>query len=163
MLEPTRRALHARRAFAWSVGWLAAAALYLLIVGAGAALLAATGAELAREQGIAGESVRVRWLARLYRPMITVPKDVVSVSLLAVRALVDRPAAYGTFRVESFDCIGDDPHRAGRLALAEAVGSLAPNTFVVGIDPERGLIFAHQLKRTEGREAIDPMSLGEPE
>jgi hypothetical protein len=168
---PPRGAFLARGALAWCLGWLAAAALYLLliditelpelIVGAGAAVLAATGLELAREQAIVGESVRLRWLIRLYRPLLTVPKDIVVVSLLAMRALVHRPPAQGTFRVLPFTCCDEDPHRGGRLALAEAAGSLAPNTFVVGIDEQRGLILAHQLRRTQGRDAIDPMALGE--
>jgi hypothetical protein len=171
MSEPTRRALRARRAVAWSAGWVAAAALYLLliditelpelIVGAGAAVLAATGLELAREQNIVGESLRLRWLARLHRPLLSVPRDVAVLSLLAVRALVHRPPAQGSFRAVRFVCGEEGRHRAGREALAEAAGSLSPNTFVVGIDEERGLILAHQLRATEGREAIDPMRLGD--
>lgn len=171
MRERTRRALLARQAFAWSVGWAAAAALYLLlidtvqlpelIVGAGAAILAATGMELAREQSIAGQNVRLRWLARLYRPLLTVPKDIAVVSLIALRAVVHRPPSQGAFRVVPFSCAGEEPYRSGRVALAEAAGSVAPNTFAVGIDEERGLILAHQLRRTEGRQAIDPMGLGE--
>lgn len=171
MSEPTRRVLLARRAFAWTTGWVAAAALYLvlidtlqlpeLLVGAGAAILAATGLELAREQAILGEGMRLRWLTRLHRPLLTIPKDIVVVSLLAVRALVHRPPAQGAFRVLPFGCLEDEAHRGGRLALAEAAGSLAPNTFVVGIDVERGLILAHQLRPTEGRDAVDPMGLGE--
>jgi hypothetical protein len=171
MPAPTRPVALARRAFAWSVGWIAAAALYLLliditelpelIVGAGAAIIAATGLELAREQAIVGEGIRLRWLARLYRPLLTVPKDIAVVSAIAVRALVRRPSAQGAFRVLPFACLDDEPHRGGRLALAETAGSLAPNTFVVGIDEERGLVLAHQLRRTAGRQAIDPMGLGE--
>jgi hypothetical protein len=170
MPAPTRHAVLARRAFAWSAGWVAAAALYLvlidttqlpeLLVGAGAAILAATGLELAREQAIVGESVRPRWLTRLHRPLLTIPRDIVVVSLLAVRALVDRPPRQGAFRVLPFDCLDDEPLRGGRLALAETTGSVAPNTFVVGIDEERGLILAHQLRPTPGRSAIDPMELG---
>ena len=171
MPEPTRRAPAARRALAWSVGWVAAAAFYLLliditelpelIVGAGAAVLAATGLELAREQNIVGESLRLRWLTRLHRPLLTIPRDIAVVSLLAVRALVHRPPAQGSFRAVRFAAGGEhERHRAGREALAETAGSLAPNTFVVGIDKERGLILAHQLRPTGGREAIDPMELG---
>lgn len=171
MSEPSRRALLARRAVAWSAGWLAAAALYLLLiditdlpellVGAGAAVLAATGLELAREQAIVGENVRLRWLARLHRPLLTVPRDIAVVSWLALRAVVHRPASQGTFRVLPFaGGDEDDLRRSGRVALAEAAGSLAPNTFVVGIDERRQLILAHQLRPTEGREAIDPLGLG---
>ena len=170
MPERSRPALLARRAFAWSVGWVCAAALYLvliditdlpeLIVGAGAAVLAATGLELAREQGIVGESVRWRWLLRLHRPLLRVPRDIAVVSAMALIALVRRRPAFGSFRTVRFGGGEDEPRKTGRRALAEAAGSLAPNTFVVGIDGERQLILAHQLRPTGGRETIDPLELG---
>jgi hypothetical protein len=171
MSAPSRRTQLARRAFAWSAGWVVAGAVYLLlidttelpelIVGAGAAMLAATGLELAREQAIVGESIRLRWLARLYRPLLTIPKDIGTVSLLALRAVIRRPPAQGTFRVLPFGPGTDERLRSGRVALAEAIGSVAPNTMVVGIDERRGLILAHQLRRTEGRQAVDPLELGD--
>ena len=77
---------------AWWFGWLFAGALYLLlidttdlpelIVGAGAAAIAATGFELAREQRVAGGmSARLRWLGRLYRPLVNVPSDGLALTL----------------------------------------------------------------------------------
>src|ERR671934_1762338 len=106
MSQRSRSALAQRRAFAWTIGWVLAAALYLLliditdlpelIVGAGAAVLAATGLELAREQGIVGERIRVRWLLRLYRPLLRVPADIAFVSLAAIRALIRRDSPLGT-------------------------------------------------------------------
>jgi hypothetical protein len=170
MPERTRPALVARRAIAWTLGWTFAAALYLLliditdlpelIVGAGAAVLAATGLELAREQGIVGQSVRWRWLLRLHRPLLGVPRDIVVVSAMALLALVRRRPAFGSFRAVRFGGEEDEPRETGRRALAEAAGSLAPNTFVVGIDGERQLILAHQLRPTGGRETLDPLELG---
>jgi hypothetical protein len=169
-LERTRPALVARRVFVWSVGWVCAAALYLLliditdlpelIVGAGAAVLAAAGLELAREQGGVGESVRWRWLLRVHRPLLRVPRDIVVVSAMAVLAVVRRRPAFGKFRAIRFGAAEDEPFETGRRALAEAGGSLAPNTFVVGIDGERQLILAHQLRPRGGRETIDPLELG---
>lgn len=149
---------------------MCAAALYLvliditdlpeLIVGAGAAVLAATGLELAREQGIVGESVRWRWLLRVHRPLLRVPRDVAVVSAMALLAIVRRRPAFGTFRAIRFGGNEDEPHETGRRALAEAAGSLAPNTFVVGVDGERQLMLAHQLRPAGGRETIDPLELG---
>lgn len=170
MSEGSRPALAARRAFAWTVGWVFAAGLYLLliditslpelIVGAGAAVLAATALELAREQGIVGESVRARWLARIYRPVLRVPVDIASVSAVALRQLVRRAPQVGRFRAVSFACGEEERYESGRHALAEASGSFAPNTFVIGIDADRELILAHQLRPTRGRQAIDPLELG---
>ncbi len=170
MPERSRPALLARRAVAWSIGWAFSAALYLLliditdlpelIVGAGAAVLAATGLELAREQGLVGESIRLRWLLRFYRPLLKVATDIVVVSLAAFGALVRRGPQQGTFRAVRFAGGKDRRHESGRRALAEALGSFAPNTLVAGIDEERDLILAHQLRPSGGREAIDPLELG---
>jgi hypothetical protein len=152
------------------VGWIFAAALYLLlidltdlpelIVGAGAAVLAATAMELAREQGVVDESFRLVWLRRLYRPLLKVPGDIVLVSLAALRQLVRHDTHVGTFRAVRFARVEDQQLETGQAALAEATGSFAPNTFIVGIDRERELILAHQLRRTGGREAIDLLDLG---
>lgn len=170
MPERSRPALLARRAVAWSVGWAFSAALYLLliditdlpelIVGAGAAVLAATGLELAREQGLVGERIHLRWLLRAQKPLLKVAADIALVSVAAFRALLRRDLQQGRFRAVRFGSGGDQQHDSGRRALAEALGSFAPNTVVVGIDQERGLILAHQLWQRGGREAVDPMELG---
>ena len=59
-----------------------------------------------------------------------------------------------------FRCQEDEALRAGRRALAESLGSFAPNTIVVGVDPEQELILGHQLRRRGGDEAIDILDLG---
>jgi hypothetical protein len=155
---------------AWTIGWVLAAALYLLLIditdlpeliaGAGAAVLAATGLELAREQGVVGESIRWRWLTRLYRPVLKVPVDVVIVSLMALRAVGDRRARHGSFRALPFASGEQKQLASGRRALAEAFGSLAPNTFVIGIDEDQELILAHQLRRMPSRKTVDVLELG---
>jgi hypothetical protein len=131
-----------------------------LIVGAGAAVLAATGLELAREQGLVGESVRFRWLLRVHRPLLKVPTDIALVSLAAFKALVRRDERQGSFRVTRFVGNEDQQREAGRRALAEGLGSFAPNTIVVGVDPDSETILVHQLWRSGGREALDVMELG---
>jgi hypothetical protein len=170
-MQRSHLALMARGAFAWALTWVLAAGLYLLlidttdlpelIVGAGAAAVAATGLQLAREQKIAGERLRLDWLQRGYRPLLKVPGDIAFVSLVAVRALFRRDSPVGRFRAVSFPGGEDEEHEAGRRGLALALGSLAPNTIMVGVDPERDLILAHQLHTTGGREAIDLLELGQ--
>lgn len=159
-----------RRAFAWSVGWLFAAGLYLLLiditdlpelfVGAGAAAIAATGLELAREQQIVGERVRAAWLRRLYVPVAKVPSDIAFVCIAAIHQLFRRAPARGSFRVARFSCGEPRELDSGRAALAESIGSFAPNTIVVGVDFDRELILAHQLYLRGGREAVDVLELG---
>lgn len=46
----------------------------------------------------------------------------------------------------SFDGDGDDAASATRRALAITYGSVSPNSIVVGIDRDRGLLFYHQLE-----------------
>ncbi|MGO9820199.1 MAG: hypothetical protein ACLPTJ_06055 [Solirubrobacteraceae bacterium] len=159
-----------RRASAFFVCWLAAGALYLLliditdlpelIVGAGAALLAAAGFELAREQRISDLSTKARWLGRLYEPLLRVPSDVIALSLVALRQLVHPKAVNGEFRAVRFHCGEDERLETGKWALAESFGSFAPNTIIVGVDPERELILGHQLRRSGRTQAIDVLELG---
>jgi hypothetical protein len=40
------------------------------------------------------------------------------------------------------------------------LGSLAPNTIVIGIDDERDLMLVHQLRRDGGRDELDVLELG---
>lgn len=157
----------------WSVAWLFSAALYWLfidtrqlpelIVGAVAATLAATGAELARAQGIVGESIRAHWLLRIHRPLLKLPSDVLAVSLVALRQLGTirhRPAHVGSFRAFPFRCAEDRRLESGRHAMAESFGSFAPNTVIVGVDYDTEMILGHQLEQEGGREAIDVLELG---
>jgi hypothetical protein len=44
--------------------------------------------------------------------------------------------------------------------MAESLGSFAPNTIVIGIDPDRERILVHQLRASGGRDAIDVLELG---
>jgi hypothetical protein len=171
MSQPTRPRVLIRRIAAWSASWLLAGALYLLlidttslpelIVGAGAATIAATGFELAREQHtVGGLTMRARWLATLHRPLLTVPSDIATVSLLALRQLIKPKAVNGAFRAVPFRCGPEHDSETGRRALAESLGSFAPNTIIVGVDVERELILGHQLRPGGGAEAIDVLGLG---
>jgi multisubunit Na+/H+ antiporter MnhE subunit len=167
----SRRALLTRAAFGWLTAAVFAAAFYLLlidttdlpelIVGGVAAALAATGSELARQQRVVGESLRLRWLGRLYRPLLRVPLDVAQLSAAAVRQLLHPRARVGEFRTVKFICSGDERRDDGRAALAIAAGSFAPNTMVVGIDHERNVMLVHQLRASDGADTVDLLELGE--
>jgi hypothetical protein len=159
-----------RRASVWAAGWLLSGALYLLLidnpdlpellVGAGAATLAALGFELAREQYIAAESVRLSWLVRVVRPLRRVPPDTVALCRVAIAQLRHPQPTRGVFRAVPFRSGDDEAREGGRRALAESFGSLAPNTIVIGVDPERELLLGHQLRPGGGAEAIDVLELG---
>lgn len=127
------------------------------------AAIGALGSELVRRQGIAGTRVRARWLLRLYRPLLSVPRDLARLTVAALAALRPgaRPAG-GRFRALPFAPGHGGPDDRGREALAELAGSFSPNTIVVGLDRERGLLLVHQLVPEEGepQKSIDPLELG---
>jgi hypothetical protein len=153
------------------LGFLFAGAFYLLLIdtldlpelyaGAAAALIAALGLEAARQQHFAEVSATPVAVARSWRAVARVPADIARVSCVIVQQLVRPHDERGRLRAVPFRFgRADDSRDAGRRALAEAAGSLAPNTIIVGVDPQRSLLLAHQLYRSGGREAIDVLELG---
>jgi hypothetical protein len=177
--KPSSTAPALRRALIWVLGGVLAGALYLLLIDTlelpelavlgVAAALAASGLDLAREdrggreggEGVGGlESIGVRWLARLHRPLLRIPGDTLLLARQILAALIRRERPLGVFRAVPFAAAAGERASATRAALAEALGSLAPNTIVVGVDVERGLLLAHQLRRSGGREAVDVLGLG---
>jgi hypothetical protein len=160
-----------RRTSVWLAGWLLAGGLYLLlidttdlpelIVGAATTTVAATAFSLARERYLAAETVRLAWLGRIYRPLVQTPSDIVAVVGVALRQLRHPQEAHGVFRAVPFACGEAEAREIGRRALAESLGSFAPNTIIIGVDPERELLLGHQLRRRGGPEAIDILRLGD--
>jgi hypothetical protein len=59
------------------------------------------------------------------------------------RALPSRPT--GRIVEEPFEATGEDPRSAARRALAVVGGTLAPNSIVVEIDADRGVLVRHDL------------------
>lgn len=150
--------------------WAAMAAWWLLLVdltlvpelllGAGTATVAAIGVEVARRGAPATEVPRLRWALRLWRPLLALPRDVAIVSAIAFVQLVRPKGTRGRFRTVRFDAATEEPHDRARRALAEAAGSVAPNTVIVGVDPDTRLLLAHQLSVRGGATSLDPMELG---
>lgn len=131
--------------------------LYVL---AGVALACGIGFQLAREQGFVEARVSPWWLGRSWRLIWRIPSDVAIVCCEAVDQLVRPRRSRGSFRVTRFAATDETPDAAGRRALAETVGSISPNTVIVGIDTERKLILTHQLRRHGPPEDLDVTRLG---
>jgi hypothetical protein len=158
-----------RRIAVAGVGLALAAPFYLLLIDTtdlpelyvmgGVALLAALGFVISREQGLAEAALQPRWLLGAWRAMARVPLDIVRVGAEAIAQLAQFRRTRGEFRVVPFRA-GDGPDGLGRIALTESLGSFAPNTIVIGVDPEAQLLLVHQLRRAEGREEIDVLGLG---
>jgi hypothetical protein len=170
-MGPSRRLRRRLRRIAfWLGGFALAGSFYLLLIdttdlpelyaGAGAAAVAAAAFEVSREQGFAEVSLSPLWLRRAWQLLGRVPVDSARVSAAAVAQLVRPRRARGRLHAIPFAACDDEPGDAGRRALAEALGSLAPNTIVIGIDTERGLLLAHQLAPGGRPQDIDLLKLG---
>jgi hypothetical protein len=121
-----------------------------LLAGSGAAALAALLAELAGHQAAARPRMRAAWL----RAALQLPREVLRDTWIVFAALWRR-LARGEEPPSGFREI---PVRVGPLTSAGAtrrallIGgrSVAPNTFVLGIDGERGVMVVHQLVAADG-------------
>jgi multisubunit Na+/H+ antiporter MnhE subunit len=153
------------------IGFGLGAAFYLLLVDTpgevelfvmvGVGILASGAFVLSREQGFAEATIRPAWLRRSWRIAVSVPVHIALLCSEAMAQLVRAERARGVFRAVPFDAGSRDVSRdAGRRALAEVLGSLAPNTIVIGVDPDRDLLLVHQLHRQGGREQLDVLGLG---
>ncbi len=159
-----------RRISIVSIGVVLGGAFYLqlidttslpeLYVLAGVALACGIGFQLAREQGFVEARILPWWLVRSWRLVIRIPGDVAIVCGEALAQLVHPRPVRGEFRVARWGANEPVPGHTGRRALAETVGSVAPNTIVVGVDADDGLFIVHQLRRHGGPEDLDVTRLG---
>jgi Na+/H+ ion antiporter subunit len=159
-----------KRARVLGIGALIGGAFYLLLVDTRSSpelyVLAAVGIasgvafSLGRTQGFTEAAIRPRWLLSAWRPVLKVFSDIAILCQEALHQLVRPRPVRGCFRAVRFRASDDTPHDAGRRALTEWLGSLAPNTIVVGVDPDRGLLLVHQLRREGDPDQVDPLGLG---
>jgi len=154
----------------WVGRWLALATLWVVLTDTrkpqelvAGAVVAALGAWLAglitrpagwRPDGLmrAAASVGVR---RLVRPLWGLVVDTGVIFAALWRQLVLRRPVRGSLRAAHYRPRSTTGTGAGR-ALAEGWGSLTPNRYVIGIDPERQLILVHELVRSD--RPLDPFS-----
>jgi multisubunit Na+/H+ antiporter MnhE subunit len=139
----------------WLGWWAALLGLYLLLaakltgeeilVGVGAAALAATAATVTVKAGNLRFQPRLSWLRRFARLPGLVLADCGIMAAVLWRHIVQRRTVEGVFRTVPFDAGGDDAVSAARRALVTAGISLAPNTYLVDMDRERGILLVHQL------------------
>jgi len=146
--ERKREVPAARRVRSWLVWWVLMLAFWVIIddsvatdellVGAGAAALAALVAELVTYQAAARFQLRIRWLA----PALRLPGQVARDMVIVYGALWRRLAR------------GEQPPSAF-LELPARFGddSTAPNTFVLGIDSATNLMVVHRLVAEKPQQA----------
>ena len=147
---------HGRRAVTWLTWWVLLMSLWVavddslesdeLLVGAGVAAVAALVAELVCRQAEIRFQVRAAWLVQALRlPGEVVQQTVMVFGALAKSLFTHALPPRGGYR-EIPVAYGDDtPLGETRRVLLTAGRSLAPNEFVLGIDPDRNTMVVHRL------------------
>jgi multisubunit Na+/H+ antiporter MnhE subunit len=131
-----------------------------LLAGVVVAALAATATELVRRQRVAQMRVRPSFLRSAWRLPWSAARDSVALTVMAARQLVDPQPARGRTVALPFRHGGDEPEANARRALTDGLGSFAPGTIVVGVDPDAGVVLAHQLAADPTPSNLDPLELG---
>jgi hypothetical protein len=160
-----------RRVWIVALGVLIGGGFYLLLIDtaslpelyvlAGVALTCGLLFLVSREAGFMEAAINPLLLvSRIWRVVLKVPLDIALVCWEALAQLVRPRAARGSLRAVRFRAVEQDAAGTGRRALAEALGSVAPNTIVVGIHAEDGLLLVHQLHRQGPPEDLDVLRLG---
>jgi multisubunit Na+/H+ antiporter MnhE subunit len=142
----------------WMTWWVLLAAMYLLladsvvplelVAGTVAAAVGATGAALVHRERRVRLRGNPRWLWAAGRPLAGLVGDVWPLARVLVARGVLRRAGAGVLVEIPFAATSDGPEDTARRAVTEVLGTLGPNTIVVRIDRERGVVVAHQLLAT---------------
>jgi multisubunit Na+/H+ antiporter MnhE subunit len=162
--EPRRRrpagrpasATRYRRVAAWLAWWVLLMSLWVavddsfqsdeLLVGAGLAAVAALAAEAVCNQAELRLRIRAAWLTGvLGLPGQVVQQTFMVFAALAAGLFTKAPLPRGRFRELPVQYGDDTPLGVTRRVLLTGARSLAPNEFVLGIDPERDVMITHQL------------------
>jgi multisubunit Na+/H+ antiporter MnhE subunit len=152
-----------RRAATWLVWWVLLMSFWVilddsialdeLLAGAGAAALAAFLAELVSYQAATRFRLRVEWLLPALRLPGQVARDTVIVFAALGRRLLRGEQPPSGFREIPVPFGGRGDEDVTRRVLLVGGRSVAPNTFVLGLDQERNVMVVHQLVVTEGKAA----------
>lgn len=120
-----------------------------LAVGAATAALSAMLAVMARSAERLRDRPSVRWLGWLPAVSGAVLADTGRLAVLLVRHLTGRGPGRdetGEFADIQLATV-DEPYRPGQRALAMLAISLAPGSYVVAADPDRGVLRVHRISR----------------
>jgi multisubunit Na+/H+ antiporter MnhE subunit len=161
--RPPEKTPLAGRAAAWLAWWVLLMSFWVilddsiatdeLLAGAGAAALAALLAELVTYRAAAWAGIRGRWLARLVRLPGQLAGDTAIVFAALWRRLAHGEEPPSGFRVLPVRYGDDTAEGTIRRVLLVGGASIAPNTFVLGIDKATDTMVIHQLVVNEGEAA----------
>src|SRR3954454_6956796 len=130
-----------------------------VLAGLGVAAVAATATELVRRQRVAGIAIRPTLLKKVGSLVPAAIRDCVVLTRLAFAQLLRPQASRGRTVATPSGHEGDGPDENGRRAVGQALGSFAPSTIVIGMDPDRGVVIAHQLGGSGKPSELDPLGL----
>jgi multisubunit Na+/H+ antiporter MnhE subunit len=150
----------ARRVGSWLVWWVLLMSFWVMIddsistdellAGAGAAALAAAFADLVTYQAATRFRMRIEWLV----PALSLPGQVFRDTIIVYHALWRRlvhgeqpPSAFAELPARFGD---NSAEGMTRRTLLVGGTSVAPNTFVLGIDPDRDVMVVHRLVSGSG-------------
>jgi multisubunit Na+/H+ antiporter MnhE subunit len=163
---PRRQGQHvplSRRIRAWLAWWVVLLGFWVAVddsiglaevgAGAGAAALGAFVAEVAGHQAATRFRLRPEWLFLAVKLPGQVLRDTVIVFGALWRRLVHGQQPPSGFRELPARFGSDTDESVTRRALLVGANSLAPNTFVLGIDEDRDVMVVHQLVVNQGRAA----------
>jgi multisubunit Na+/H+ antiporter MnhE subunit len=150
-----------RRAYTWLVWWVLLLGLWVavddsiglaeLAAGAAVAALGTLLTMVALDQAGTRIVVRLRWLAAVYRLPGQVLGDTVLVFRVLWRRLVHGEQPPSGFRELPVRYGDDSDAGVTRRVLLIGASSLAPNTFVLGLDQDHDVMVVHQLVPNQGR------------
>ena len=137
------------------VGLLIAAPFYWLLVdttsspelwaGGGAAVIAAVAYSAGHLEPSGNAAFRLRWLALVLRELAKVPAGVLIVCREVLAQTVAPRTRRGALEADPFPSGDGGAHELGHRALAEATRTFAPNTIVIGADPDHDRLVLHRL------------------
>jgi multisubunit Na+/H+ antiporter MnhE subunit len=148
-----------RRVVAWLAWWVLLMSFWVIIddslrtdellAGAGAAAVGATLAEVASGQAGLRVRVRLEWIGRAAALPAQVARDTWIVFAALWRLLARGEQPHSEFRAVPLGHRPDDADADTRRVLQVWSHSLAPNSFALGIEPERDVMIIHQLVPAE--------------
>jgi hypothetical protein len=116
-----------------------------VLVGAAVAAATALMVELVEYQTDTYVRIRMRWLLGVWRLPVQVLRDTGIVLVALWRRVVHGEEPRGGFTETPFEWGDDSALGMTRRALLTGAKSVAPNSFVLGIDPNRGVLVSHHL------------------
>jgi multisubunit Na+/H+ antiporter MnhE subunit len=117
-----------------------------LLVGAGAAALAALAAAVVSRQARLRYRIRAAWLLRALALPGQVVSDTVAVFAVLGRTILTKaPPPHGAYREIPVRYGDDSPLGVTRRVLLTGARSLTPNAFVADLDRERDVMLVHEL------------------